>query len=206
MRTWLLGGLAALGAAGVVACGGSEAEVEEELGTIVAGHKNDDNKNQCSADERERFCERIEADKNITQVFIDLPRCFDERDVEKVVVFDRDNRQVRVYSGRELKEVGGPCGEIERDFWFPLQGNQNEAKVCVFFEEDVKKIPKDVAISFKAGGTCYEDDEVDGDDCKRCDGKKDDHDGKGRDRHFKPKLLKDRSYDGWKDKDLYRRD
>ena len=199
MRKWL-GCLLVAGAVGVTGCGteeagGPEGEVfavpnmardgwdgKDRDGKDKDGkgrHDHDDGygKNECR--EVEKICKTINSYKNITQVFLEVPKCFDKDAISKVVVFDKWDREQETIDWRDLKKKGGPCKEeIERDFWFPLTGKQSEAKVCVFFEPDgYDKIPEDIAIGFKAGGKCEEDRYADL-ECKSCERKHDHHDGK----------------------------
>jgi hypothetical protein len=79
---------------------------------------------------------------NITHIFIDSPCVSGDGDYEVTV----DGEPVK-----KLHTNGGPCQSIPRDVWFPLQGNQAEAHVCV----TVKGVgPSGVQVGAKAKNDC----------------------------------------------------
>jgi hypothetical protein len=51
----------------------------------------------------------------------------------------------------ELYTDGGPCKSIPRDVWFPLEGNQDTALVCVSILEDC---PEGIQVYAKAKSKC----------------------------------------------------
>jgi len=109
--------------------------------------------NQCGT----RACFHIEADKNISHVFLDFGDC----DVRRFKVLAR----TPFTDGYEnvtdrLKTQGGPCQELDMAYRFELRGPDRddhddirEADVCVVFYD---KIPE-VRIGAKAGSTCEAD-------------------------------------------------
>lgn len=82
---------------------------------------------------------------NITHVFIDVDAC---------CAADPDDYDVLV-DGQPVTKLhdggGGPCDEIEREVWFPLQGNQASAEVCLQFHGFV---PNHVSVGAKAKSEC----------------------------------------------------
>jgi uncharacterized membrane protein YgcG len=81
---------------------------------------------------------------NITHVFIDVDACCapDPGDYEVIV----DGQPVT-----KLHENGGPCQDLARELWFPLQGNQATAEVCLRFHGFV---PGHVSVGAKAKDEC----------------------------------------------------
>lgn len=81
---------------------------------------------------------------NITHIFIDVDACCapDPGDYEVLV----DGEPVT-----KLHDAGGPCQELEREVWFPLQGNQSTAEVCLRFHGFV---PGHVSVGAKAKEEC----------------------------------------------------
>jgi hypothetical protein len=163
MKLGFVGAVAGLALVGV-ACGGVEGD--EELGELAQAHKN-----QCEEEDRKE-CVRIRDNQNITHVFLDF-KC-DAGDFEVTLETDQFGKVEPM-----LHENGGPCGEIKRDFWFPVPGPDKEAKVCVEFKGDKKA---EVEVSYKAGGMCVEDEKdlFDGKRCEKCEDKKDDGKDDGR--------------------------
>lgn len=81
---------------------------------------------------------------NITHVFIDVDACCAASPDDYDVLVD--GQPVKV-----LHDHGGPCGDIARDAWFPLQGNQSAAEVCLQFHGFV---PGSVSVGAKAKSEC----------------------------------------------------
>lgn len=82
---------------------------------------------------------------NITHIFIDVDACcaVDSGDYDVLV----DGQPVtQLHDGG-----GGPCKELARDVWFPLQGNQASAEVCLQFHGFV---PSHVSVGAKAKSEC----------------------------------------------------
>ncbi|MFT3766423.1 MAG: hypothetical protein QM820_13060 [Minicystis sp.] len=82
---------------------------------------------------------------NITHIFIDVDACCapDPGDYDVTV----DGQPVtQLHDGG-----GGPCKELEREVWFPLQGNQASAEVCLQFHGFV---PSHVSVGAKAKNEC----------------------------------------------------
>jgi hypothetical protein len=98
------------------------------------------------------FC--IEDEQNISEIFIDFGGC----DVGRFRVFAR----TPFYDGfleftDELKDVGGPCEELSRDYWFVLPGPDRgepqvvrEAEVCILMLDGYAK----TRVGYHAGDTC----------------------------------------------------
>jgi uncharacterized membrane protein YgcG len=82
---------------------------------------------------------------NITHVFLDVDACCapDPGDYDVLV----DGQPVKVLHDG----AGGPCKEIEREVWFPLQGNQATAEVCLQFHGFV---PSHVSVGAKSKSEC----------------------------------------------------
>ena len=154
MKLRFLGAVAGLAFVGV-ACGGVEGD--DETGELAQAHKN-----QCEEENRKE-CVKIEADQNITHVFLDF-KC-DAGDFKVTLETDQFGKVEP-----KLHENGGPCQDIERDVWFPVPGPDQEAKVCVEFKGNKKS---EVEVSYKAGGMCVEDvkDLFDGKKCEKCEEK-----------------------------------
>lgn len=97
----------------------------------------------CSAPE---VCFQITTNgANITHVFVDVDACCapDPGDYEVLV----DGEVVtKLHDGG-----GGPCKDIVREAWFPLQGNQATAEVCLRFNGFV---PGHVSVGAKAKDEC----------------------------------------------------
>lgn len=83
---------------------------------------------------------------NITHIFVD---------VDAPCAPDPDAFYVEVDGNRvdKLHTHGGPCHGIDRDVWFPLTGNQDEAEVCVYFDGFV---PSHVSVGAKSKSECVD--------------------------------------------------
>jgi hypothetical protein len=83
---------------------------------------------------------------NITHIFVD---------VDAPCVNDPSDFYVEVDGHRvdKLHTHGGPCHGIDRDVWFPLTGNQDEAEVCVYFNGFV---PERVSVGAKSKSECVD--------------------------------------------------
>jgi hypothetical protein len=104
-----------------------------------------------------RTCFHIEADKNISHVFLDFGDCNVGR--FKVLARTPFTGEYENVTDR-LKTQGGPCQELDMAYRFELRGpdrdnpgDVREADVCVVFYD---KIPE-VRIGAKAGSTCEAD-------------------------------------------------
>lgn len=89
-------------------------------------------------------CVLIEADKNLTQLFVDAEgdfRVFSDLDGELAPLSD-------------LQKAGGPCGELAREVWAPVPGNQGSLSVCVVLDEEV--FEGQISIGAKAADECQE--------------------------------------------------
>lgn len=149
---WAVAGLALV----AVACGGPEDG--SETGELSQAHEN-----ECRDEEKE--CVWIEADQNITHVFLDF-KC-DPGDFKVTLETDQFGKQKP-----DLHEQGGPCQDIERDFWFPVPGPDQRAKVCVKF----KKKKSEVKVSYKAANVCEKAGVLfDNERCQKCEDRKGDN-------------------------------
>ncbi len=128
------------------------------------GKDGDGGKNECR---EAKECTRIEDNQNITHVFLNL-KC-DAGDFRVTLETDQFGR---VDVTDRLHDNGGPCGDIERDFWFVVPGPDEEAKVCVIFEENKRS---QVKVSYKAGGECVENEDTlfQGEKCEKCEKRQD---------------------------------
>jgi hypothetical protein len=92
-------------------------------------------------------------ERNLTQIFVDLESCqfFPAATVISVTVDDQEIDLTKVIT--HLHPNGGPCnhGEdlIDRDFWFPLPGNNDMVKVCVTTDQ-----PTSVSVGVKSQDDC----------------------------------------------------
>lgn len=135
MKNGALGALAAL-AMITAACG----EAETADGNAVA-QANEEAANECEQ-QNQKECVEIEAEHNITHVFLDF--ACDAGDYE-VTVETEQFGNVNVTDW--LEDNGGPSQEIDRDFWFVVPGPDKAAKVCVEFAGEEKA---EVQVSYKA--------------------------------------------------------
>ena len=154
MRYGYLGAVAGL-AVSMAACGGAEAG--DETGELAQAHENE--APQCEQNRKE--CTRIEADQNITHVFLNF-KC-DPGDFRVTVETDQFG-EVDVTD--RLKDNGGPCNEIDRDFWIEIPGPDDEVKVCIEFEDEKAQ----VKVSYKAADVCEKADVLfEGERCQKCE-------------------------------------
>lgn len=131
-------------------------------------------------------------DKNghVTHVFLEvLEKCGRDRkdrdDRDKHDGHDdRDDFEIEKVEvgGKKVKlhEKGGPCKEIDRDVWFPINKHDEDEKICVFTEG---RAAKKLRIGVKEGGKCEEEKEFF--KCRKCDDK-DRRDRDHDDRHLAP--------------------
>jgi hypothetical protein len=122
-------------------------------------------------------CFLVTADKNLTHIFVNV----DDGQQFSITVDDKTLEEQNL----KLHDSGGPCNhgerEIDRDVWFPLIKNQEQAKVCVAVQDSTRAR---ISVGAKADGECKEGEEVlieckkECPPCKKCENKKCDEWGK----------------------------
>ncbi|WP_373044424.1 hypothetical protein [Vulgatibacter sp.] len=174
-KLFLLSGLVAFAGSGAVACGGMEGDTASvasgvrpgETLVITADDANGDSGGFLSCGDPEACFEVDSSFHNITHLFLDFnEECVEDfGDITMTVTDLDDSSDVRIYTSEDFHTSGGPCGDISRVIWTPLQANQQNVEVCVFFEGDF--IPERVRLGAKASNLCEETGGVT-EDCLDC--------------------------------------